>query len=1147
MIDQARSRGVVRRMLAPAAVALVAVLGGACPALGAPLPRWSLQSIDAPANLPPGGSGEIIAEASNVGDAGTSKEFTIGDKLPSGVTLKPDGIHAWPGFGVNNEEEQLKCDPTLVTCSTTKELQSGTRVRMLLEVNIAPGATGENEVTASGGGAAPAAVKQAVSFSTAPPRFGIEKYSFVPEEEDGTPDRRAGSHPFQLSTTLTLSENARQEPVQLPKNFDFELPPGMIGNPTSLPQCTAIQFYTLGEFGRNDCPVQSAIGLAEVTIKEPNVYPRLPATLTVPVFNIEPTEGSSSDPFRGEPAKLGLVADNVPVTLDTAVRTGSDYGVNVFAHEASQAAGVISTKVIVWGTPGDPVHDAVRGWKCVNNESLSAECLQQTKELAEKRTEPPKPFLDMPTSCAAPLRSPMTAESWLGSKLSAPVESEFVDTLEEGSCAALPFAPEMEVTPDSKAASTPTGLTVKIKMAQEETEGGVNATALRSTTVTLPEGLQLNPAAAGGLQACTTLQVGFLGAEEVATIPQQLENDHFNPNPIACPEEAKVGTVEVISPDLFQPIKGAVYLGKVDTEPFQSPLVGYIVAQDPISGVLVKLAGAVIPDETTGRIFSTFENTPQVPFKEFQLHFFGGPRASLSTPEVCGSYQTNATFTPWSGQPNKPVLTEPFVIDQGCPPGNAQQFAPAVTTGVSNPQAGEFTSFALNLGRPDGQQAVTGVSVHLPAGMAALLSSITPCPIAQAEAAQCTESSLVGHSTTYSGLGTEPFALPGNVYLTGPYNGAPFGLSVATHAKAGPFDLGMIVANSTIQVDPNTAAVTVTAVQTRIIDQNGSRPLGNTPVPTRVKGVPVQLKALRVSVDRPNFQFNPTTCNELKIEGALAGAQGGSAPISYPFKAANCESLPFAPKLTAVTAAKASKLNGVEFDVTVESPGLHQASIEKVFLTLPKALPSRLTTIQKACPDALFNANPATCPEGSLIGHAIIHTPVLTNPLSGPAYLVSHGGAAFPDVEFVLQGEGILLILDGKTDIKNGITYSRFESAPDAPFTKFETILPEGPHSALTAYTPSNPFNLCGSNLEMPTEFTAHNGAVIKQTTKIGIKGGCSSTLAHKESALEKALKACRKKFKGKKKHKKLVACERAARKKFGPKKHSKAKKGKKH
>ena len=298
-----------------------------------------------------------------------------------------------------------------------------------------------------------------------------------------------------------------------------------------------------------------------------------------------------------------------------------------------------------------------------------------------------------------------------------------------------------------------------------------------------------------------------------------------------------------------------------------------------------------------------------------------------------------------------------------------------------------------------------------------------------------------------------------------------------TRAKAGPFDLGYVKVLSTININETTAQATVNSEQ----------------IPKILDGVPVQLKAINVTVERPeskHFEFNPTNCSPLSINGSLSGYEGGSHPISEPFEVANCASLPFAPKLTATVQGHATKANGTTFAVTVESPGLGQANIHKVDLTLPEALPSRLTTIQKACLAAVFNANPASCPEGSQIGVGTVHTPVFKNPLTGPAYLVSHGGAAFPDVEFVLQGENITLVLDGKTDIKKGITYSRFETTPDAPFTKFESVFPAGPHSALTANVPeAEDFNLCNHTLSVPTEITGQNGAFISQATKVQLLG----------------------------------------------------------
>jgi hypothetical protein len=294
----------------------------------------------------------------------------------------------------------------------------------------------------------------------------------------------------------------------------------------------------------------------------------------------------------------------------------------------------------------------------------------------------------------------------------------------------------------------------------------------------------------------------------------------------------------------------------------------------------------------------------------------------------------------------------------------------------------------------------------------------------------------------------------------------------------------------------------------------------------------------------------------METTGTLTGYEGASEAVSSPFEVTNCPSLPFAPKLTASVVGQGSKADGTTFAVTVESPGLGQANIHKVDLTIPAALPSRLTTIQKACVEAVFDANPASCDEGSVIGEGIVYTPVFKTPLKGPAYLVSHGGAEFPDVEFVLKGQtveddGVEVILDGKTYIHDGITYSKFEAAPDAPFTKFESIFPAGPHSALTPNVPEKEdFNLCKQTLTLPTEITGQSGAVISQTTPVLITG-CKGVAAFKETKAEqlaKALKACRTKDRAKSKKSKRVACEKAARKKYGTtaKKTSKKKKKKK-
>jgi hypothetical protein len=482
---------------------------------------------------------------------------------------------------------------------------------------------------------------------------------------------------------------------------------------------------------------------------------------------------------------------------------------------------------------------------------------------------------------------------------------------------------------------------------------------------------------------------------------------------------------------------------------------------------------------------------------------------------------TQAAFQAWSGTAATTAASS-FQISSGAEASgctNPQALAPGFNAQSTNTHAGAFTPFTLNIAHRDQDQSLSGVTVHLPPGVAAILASVTPCPEPQAAQGTCPVDSLIGNTTTSSGLGPEPFTLDGKVYLTGPYGGAPFGLSIVTPAVAGPFNLGTVVVRSAISVDPYTAAVTI----------KGAVPTAVETAQAGKTGIPVALKQLGVTIDRPGFEFNPTNCNPMAVTGALSGAQGASDAVSSRFQLAGCQALAFKPKLEASTQGRTSKAEGAALRVKVTSPGLGQANVAKTIVTLPAVLPARLTTLQQACVGRLFEANPASCPEGSNVGTATIHTPVFKNPLSGPAYLVSHGNTAFPDVEFVLQGEGLEIVLDGKTEIKHNVTTSSFEALPDAPFTTFETVLPEGPHSALSANG-----NLCRQSLSMPTTIIGQNGMMIKQKTKIAVTGCAKAKPLTRAQELAQRLRACRKTYRTNARRR--GACERRARKAFAAK-----------
>jgi hypothetical protein len=905
--------------------------------------------------------------------------------------------------------------------------------------------------------------------------FAFKDFSYSAVNRDGTPATQAGSHPWELTTAFRLNATTNLSEEVIPdgdvKDTEVNTPLGLVGNPTATPKCSIQQFTTPPRnkeelpngtsylFSGATCPNDSQLGVAalELTPGGPEF---------IGVYNLEPP--------RGVPAEFGFDYAGEPVILTATLRPDGSYGLTVHARDISQTEHVFGIKVTLWGVPADPGHDGFRG-ECLGTEDVPVEVPGGCPAGVS-----PRPFLTLPTSCpAGPPVMSIRADAWQNPGVFVGDESGNLDSegnpLRTSGCGRLDFSPTLSLAPDTRAANAPTGLEADLKLPQNDNPAGLAESHLRTASVTLPPGLVLNPAAAAGRQACTPAQIEL--------------NSQSTP---LCPDSSKIGTVTATTPLLEAPLEGSVYLAAQEENPFDSLLAIYIVAEDEALGVHVKLAGQVHLDPSTGQIETTFdgnrlyglgkpaEGEPQLPFSDLRLRFFGGPRAALMTPE-CGTYAANAAFTPWSGGAAVSGPLNPFQITTGC--GGA--FAPSLLAGTSNNSAGAFSPFITTIARTDSDQKLSRVSVTIPPGLLGMLSRVTLCPEAQAATGTCSPASQVGHLNATAGAGPDPVSLPepgrqeDPVYLTGPYGGGAFGLSIVAHPEAGPFNLGApIIVRAGIHVDPSTAQITV------VTD----------PLPTIVKGIPLDIRSATVTIDRAGtsanqFTFNPTNCSLLAVTGGIASTRGASAAVSGPFQAADCAALPFKPGFKVSTQARTSKANGASLTVKVTS-GQGQANIAKVDLQLPKALPARLTTLQKACTEAQFSANPAGCPAGSVIGYAKAITPVLNVPLTGPAYLVSHGGAAFPDVEFILQGQGVRIDLDGKTQIKQGITYSRFETVPDAPISSFETVLPQGPHSVLATNLPLKAKgSLCGTRLVIPTTLTGQNGAVLAQSTKVTVSG----------------------------------------------------------
>jgi uncharacterized repeat protein (TIGR01451 family) len=1009
-----------------------------------------------PTNLAPGGKGVYKVRVQNTGSAPSDGEVTVADVLPVG--LEATGAASGKYYETGAE---VSCVGLTCTYSGVVGIDNILEFDVPVEVEggVREGSIVTNLVTVSGGGALEASRGTPTQISAASASFGIAPGSTATVLSS----TQAGSHP-DLTTVLAYNNSSSGIPAGNTRESGASLPPGFVGDLVDTPKCP-IAHFSEEENGALDCSLSTIVGTV-------TIYLSLGAEITP---FVRPLMNLTTNP--GEIAKLGFSLLRFGIQGTVSLAPG-DYGVRTnFEKIPDGGTAIRGISLAAWGVPSETSHDLMRGLSCdgpgaciyANETEGFLGTRNSLADLPEGQsvTTPPIPYLTSPTDCTSePLQSTLAANSWEEPGHEIEVKS---DVGPMTGCSSLEFAPAITASPDTARADTPAGFTFGVRMGQE---GLVNPSAnsesdIEDTTVMLPEGVSINPGQANGLGACQVAQER-LGEE----------------GPPACPSDSKVGQVSVETPVLRNKLEGNVYV--LQSNP---PNVQLLVApEDPQDGIYVKLVGTVHLNETTGQITTTFEKTPQLPFDEFKLSFSGGAQAALVTPLECGQYTVNTVFVPWSS----PFVTEAFPsssfgVTEGpggsaCPSSPAP-FAPTLVAGPTTDQAGGFTDFSLLLTRGDGQQRISTLQFKTPEGLLGMISKVPLCGEPQAAKGECPAASQIGHTVVEAGPGPYPLVVPqpgrppAPIYLTGSYEGAPYGLSIVVPLVVGPFNLGTIVTRARIEVDPHTSQLTVTT----------------DPLPSIVDGVPSDLRTINAVIDRPGFMFNPTNCSPMSFSGTAVSTGGASAPISSRLQVGSCRSLKFAPNFKVSSSGKTSKANGASLDAKVVYPtgplGNNQASsqsnISYVKVSLPKQLPSRLTTLQKACTAKVFETNPASCPSASVVGKAKAVTPVLPVPLEGPAYFVSHGGEAFPSLIVVLQGYGVTVDLVGTTFIsKSGITSSTFEKVPDVPINSFEIYLPEGKYSALAANG-----NLCKSKLTMPTNFIAQDGAVLNQTTPISVTG----------------------------------------------------------
>jgi hypothetical protein len=864
--------------------------------------------------------------------------------------------------------------------------------------------------------------------------FQITSFSNVLSNADGTPATQAGSHPYEMTTTLDFSTFASGPNQGLPtknvKDVVVNLPPGLVGDPNAVPRCA------VGDLDVGHCSPASQVGTLGLLTNAGG------SPIQEPLYNMVAP--------AGEPAEFGANVLLVDSFLDVTVRTGTatpsgtaqsgDYGLTTTSSNISADIPVAGIQVTLWGTPADPGHDDVR--QC---QSFTSPC---------PSTAPQTPLLTLPTTCPQSLTTTAKADSWQSagdfSSASYTSADSGGNTVGVTGCSKLTFNPSLSVQPEATVADSPTGLDVDLHVPQSpNTESTLATPDLKTAVVTLPAGTVVSASAADGLQACSEAQFGWGNAAEPT-----------------CPNASKIGTAEIDSPIQADPLVGGIYLAQQNANPFSSLLAIYVAAES--DGVLVKLAGHVVANPANGQLVTTFDNNPQLPFSDFRLDFFGGARAAVATPESCGSFTATSALTPWDGaaaaSPN-----DSFSINSGCVTG----FSPSFTAGSTNTEAGAFTPFALSISRSDTDQELSGLSVTLPPGVLADIASVPLCTPSATGA--CPAASQVGTVEAGAGPGPHPFFLPGTVYLTGPYKGAPFGLEEVIPAIAGPLNLGTVTVRQSLNISKSNAQVTVVS----------------DPFPTILQGIPLRIKRIDVDLNRPNFIVNPTNCSLMNINATLTSVNGASASGSQRFQVGGCGDLRFSPTFKMNFKGKANHAGKhPTLNVTLTQPG-GQANLSSVKLTLPLSIALDAKNSQNVC--AVSAAASDSCPASTLIGHASAKTPDLSGPLSGNVYLVqglrtnSSGQTikTLPALLVTLRGQ-IALDLTGKTTVSRNKLVTTFGSIPDAAISKFALTINGGSRGILVTTK-----SLCRSKQVARVNEVGQNGKSHSASPKI-------STSCHK-------------------------------------------------
>ena len=896
---------------------------------------------------------------------------------------------------------------------------------------------------------------------------GAEGFDAKVYDEGGEVATEAGSHPVALEIDVDFEAAAGGPfPQDDLRELSVELPPGLIENPTAVPQCSQARFHTPRSspfeesLSGEDCLDRSQVGVAEVRSSYGGEETR-----SFGIFNLAPPPGA--------PSELGFNPYGAPIVLVPSIRQADgQYGLTLNVRNVSQLVGIEGLTLTIWGNPWSILHNDQRG-DCLN--ALKPAFGWAKCSIGRPATNPATAYLTLPTFCDVSLGFTAVATSWqqpgavTAASASPPLKA----------CSTLDFKPESIAQLSDPRASSPSGYTFWIDV---DTLGVTDPkrrapTPVRKAVVTLPEGVTINPSVGSGLGVCTP-------AQYAAETPS-------SPPGAGCPNESKIGDFHVKSPLFSERVEGGIFLAAPFENPFGSLIAIYLVAKAPERGILVKVAGRLDTDPETGTLTGTFDLLPQLPYSELRIHFREGQRSPLATPPACGTFFTKVGFTPWrNANPSAPISL-PLSIAAGtgggpCPSGLAP-FAPQAKGGTLNSNAGSYTPFYLHLTRTNVEQEIVSYSAALPPGLLGKIAGIPYCPdaaitaaaqrtgVAERDDPSCPQASRIGRTVAGYGVGSVLAYAPGGLYLAGPYRGSSFSVVAIDSALVGPFDLGVVIVRSAIRVDPQTAQVSIDAT-------------GTDPIPHIVQGIPIHLRDVRAYIDRPNTTLNPTSCEPFTLASALNGAgerfedrsDDTLATATAPFQAFNCGALGFKPRISLSLEGGTKRGRHPSLRVLVR-PRPGDANIAAAQVTLPSTLFLDQGGIAEICTRAQFAAD--RCPARSVYGRARAFTPLLAKPLEGPVYLRSSSNP-LPDLVFALEGQGIEIDLAGRVDASRGGLRGTFDVIPDAPVTKFTMRMRGGKHGILQVATK----NFCAKPRLARARLVGHNDRGWISRPRVGAK-----------------------------------------------------------